>query len=537
MFNENATIRTKTIENDAFTEMLKETADYFKGQGVALVKDFQEIVTEGTLFNEYVSRLSEGLSADDSAQLEAMFENQRMALIKESSIGDIAPIAGLSMPLLRKTWVKCTLKNAIVTETATKPQFTVAYMKPYMILADGTKLDPTKELRGATPTAFGNLPAITTDFHNVGSSVNLITSTLINGVAASKMNGDALNTVLFIQKVKMEVPADSGTVVVEVPVSIKVGISGEIYADVTAKSAHALPANQVVVTDKLFGKVDFSTGDATVVSASGKVKSVQYKGNLTQEANTRTDRISFEISKTEINIPAASHIEAALPMEFIQDTMAIYNIDATAEVTNLLSETVSHKLDQEIALFYEQSDINAGSPYQATFSAKPSAGFNGTPTEWRSELKTMITHWCVRLREDLQIEQGYFILIANPLDAMLLEGVTWSVKNQVDTVGGVMANYDMGVLTGTQQIRVISSSRVAKGKMRVLFFPTTNVQKSYTYYPYSYILSTNLRSGAVGTANLPTIVVSKRHILHEFAPMQFTITITDNDGVIPAKYN
>ena len=227
MFNENATIRTKTIENDAFTEMLKETADYFKGQGVALVKDFQEIVTEGTLFNEYVSRLSEGLSADDSAQLEAMFENQRMALIKESSIGDIAPIAGLSMPLLRKTWVKCTLKNAIVTETATKPQFTVAYMQPYMILADGTKLDLTKEFRSATPTVFGNLPAITTDFHNVGSSVNLITSTLINGVAASKMNGDALNTVLFIQKVKMEVPADSGTVVVEVPVSIKVGISGE----------------------------------------------------------------------------------------------------------------------------------------------------------------------------------------------------------------------------------------------------------------------------------------------------------------------
>lgn len=537
MIIDNGLVSTKKVQNDAFSEMLKETNDLFKSHGINMFTKFSDIITENTLYQSYTDKLQEGLSEDDASQMQALFDNQRLAFINESTLGDIAPIAGLSMPMLRKTWVKCSLKNAIETETATKPAFAVTYMKPVVVTATGEEFDPTKELRWADQAGFGNLPAVIADYLAPSVAHNLITSTLVNGVAASKVNGDALNTALWIQKVKITVPNDTATEEKEVVVKIKAGLQGEIYGKITTTSAHALPANQVTVTDTLFGKVDFTTGDVTVASALGLIKGVSFLGTLTQEANTRTDRVEFRISKQEINIPAASHMEASLPMEFIQDTMALYNIDAAAEATNLLSELVSQKLDQEIYRFFESCDIDAGTPYQASFDCRPAPGFNGKPTEWRSELKTLINYWCVKIREDLQIETGYFVLMGNPLDMMLLdEHVSWTTRANTDSIGGVMTTFDMGVLTGANTIKVVSSSRVPAGKLRIVFYPTTQQQKSYVYYPYSYILSSNLRSGAAGTQNLPTIVVSKRHIMHKYSDMQFTVNILNNKGIMPTQY-
>ena len=104
--------------SDSFDDTLKDAMGYFAESNIQMVSGFNEILGEQALFTEYVSRLSEGLNADEAEALEQLLENSRYSLLKESTVSQVTPIVGLSMPIVRKMWVKTALKNAIPTEVA-----------------------------------------------------------------------------------------------------------------------------------------------------------------------------------------------------------------------------------------------------------------------------------------------------------------------------------------------------------------------------------------------------------------------------------
>ena len=125
--------------SDSFDDTLKDAMGYFAESNIQMVSGFNEILGEQALFTEYVSRLSEGLNADEAEALEQLLENSRYILLKESTVSQVTPIVGLSMPIVRKMWVKTALKNAIPTEVAKKPAFTIAWIEPYVRDANGKK--------------------------------------------------------------------------------------------------------------------------------------------------------------------------------------------------------------------------------------------------------------------------------------------------------------------------------------------------------------------------------------------------------------
>ena len=69
--------------SDSFNETLKDSMGYFAESNVQMISGFQEILGEQALFTEYVSRLSEGLNADEAEALEQLLENSRGELLRE----------------------------------------------------------------------------------------------------------------------------------------------------------------------------------------------------------------------------------------------------------------------------------------------------------------------------------------------------------------------------------------------------------------------------------------------------------------------
>jgi hypothetical protein len=228
-----------------------------------------------------------------------------------------------------------------------------------------------------------------------------------------------------------------------------------------------------------------------------------------------------------------------LPIEFLQDTLALYNIDATVESVDLMSQVTAQKLDLEIIKFFDDSFITSGSPYVGAFDTKPSAGFAGTPTEWRKEIRTMINWWADKLKTDALFTEGYFVIYGNPLDINLIPDINWQFKavgaGAQGERGGVTINYDFGVMTFNNIFQVVSSDNVPQGELTMFFVPTTDKYMTYKYYPYTF----NIEKGGYindQMPNVPSIMMTKRHTIEELIPMQVKIKILNNNGNIVSSY-
>jgi hypothetical protein len=541
------TVKKKQL-TDGFSEVLKETAEYFSENNIDIFHGFREILTEDGLFDEYMSRLTEGSGADEVDELQQLFLNNRYTTLMEATFEQIAPLQSLSMPVIRKMWARTALKNAIPTEVAKLPTFVIAYKMPYLKDTTGAKHYLPEVLYGTNdrvelPKVYAEFLAMTI-FANATGSDNLLTRTVIGGVPASAQNNDAINPILYIDTIKIEVPNDSGVELKEVKVMSKMTLDSKFYIPIKTKSAHVLPANQVDVVDTLLGQLNCTTGEYSLASVKGLVKEFKFAGTLVQDANTRTDVVGFDVKKKEVNIGHGAHLDAPIPIEFLQDAMALYNIDGTVEVIDIMSNVMSQKIDIKLRDFIVDSfdKVTAGNTtyphggysFTGTFDVKPSAGFAGTPTQWRDELKTQIEWWANKLKHHTKFTQGYFVVLGNPVDVQLISDIDWQFTGTNAQKGGVNIDYNVGVLTSHNSFNFVASDNMPQGKLRMIFCPNVNDYMTYKYYPYTFNIQKDYRSAQMSL--VPNIMMTKRDAVEEFIPMQVVVNILHNDGSLISSY-
>ena len=509
--------------SDSFNETLKDSMGYFAESNVQMISGFQEILGEQALFTEYVSRLSEGLNADEAEALEQLLENSRGELLRESTVSQVTPIVGLSMPIVRKMWVKTAMKNAIPTEVAKKPAFTIAWIEPYLRDANGKKTALPQA--GEDSKSFLNLKEVPMPAKGlaVGVTHNLIALAQAKHGVEKR---DALDPIAYLTDL---VDAAGKSLLKDGGCRVKLDIHSGFYGRL------ALADGKVC---QVFGNLDCETGEftVTVVGDGDTVKGVMVEAHLTAENNARTDSVSFDVRTKDIKIGVKAHINTEFPIEWVQDTMALYNIDATVECVDLMSNVVAQRLDYEILDFLEKSDLNQGAPFKGVFDVKPTAGFAGTPTEWRHELRTTIEWWANRIKSYnvSNFISGHFVIIGHPIDIQLIPDIQWQFQNAVAERAGVHVNYDFGIMTASNVFQVIASENVSTGKLRVIFVPNTDKFMTYKYYPYAF----NIEKGYISPnmPYVPSIMMTKRHTIEELIPMQFVIEILHNDGSLIPSY-
>jgi len=534
-------------KSDGFSAILKEAYEYFAENNIEMVAGYADIISEDTLFNEYVNKLTKGLDAEESAQISQILENQRFVQLQESTVNQISPISGLAMPTVRKMWSKTALKNAIPTETAKVPAFTISWMSPYIRKPDGTKYDLPKAVRNQNnldeqePVYAGDIAVPTSTL----VSANLFdwtfdggeptASTKGQGKQAAMINADAINPKIKVYSVTLTYTPASGTAETQ-EVIVNEGLNVSNMFNV---SASATFSDGTVITDQLIGSLDCESGDFTMVSAYGYITAFKFYGTKTHENNRKTDAVSFDIEKKDIRIGTGAHLQAPLPIEFLQDTLALYNIDATVESVDLMAQVTAQKLDLEIIKFFDDSFVTSGAAFQGAFDVKPSAGFAGSPTEWRKEIRTTINWWADKLKSSSLFSEGYFVIYGNPLDINLIPDINWQFKAVGAGVqgerGGVTINYDFGVMTFNNIFQIVSSDNVPQGELTMFFVPTTDKYMTYKYYPYTF----NIEKGGYindQMPNVPSIMMTKRHTIEELVPIIAKIKVLHNDGQIISNY-
>lgn len=532
------------LNNRGYNEVLNESNDLFASQGISILgAGYSEIATNPALLESYIESLCQGVSADHAAQMANLMVNSNRQILQESSITGISPIASLSMPVIRKLWPKFVLKDALKQEEVKTPRFVVTYTKPYLFNADAEG----GENRVYLPRGMKVNNLLQNEVKKTTCVRNLTLT-----AAAPVANLDLTTA--------GEAEGDKGVCKVETSSAIKVQpIDNIVIRDIAVGDAVVVKKTQSMdVSNSIF----VNAGDVQVVARivdakAGKVfvgamgVGAETTVTLTLEAAVSTEynetgwSVGFDIGRMDINIPTGEHFNAPLPIEAINDMMALYNIDGTKETVELMTNVISQKLDLEVLEFlsdayFDQPDyyparddyaveLNAAD-FTYTFDVKPAPGFAGGPKAWREELRPMIDHLAQKIRNNTYYRTGMFNIVCNPIDGQLISNVDWSFRGgQGATMDGVDVDYSVGTYTGAFTYRIIASPMVPEGEMFVLFIPSEDNQMSFKYYPYSF----NIEHGYIDNnrSRTPSIMMTKRCALKCFTPAIGNINILNNTGM------
>jgi hypothetical protein len=477
------------------------------------------------------------------AKMEQLFENSAYDILRESSaIGQLAPIVGISLPILKKNFIEGHAKDIVMTEVPTKPIVKVAFERKFFKDKAGEKYyipdifwDDT--YKRVVDVASGK--AIDDKWFTV-PQMDLPILNLSGGSLEAR---DSLGYDFCIKAVKIEVPGEDADPVLKTIDGLNVqpdfGSNNNFSAKITALGDDT-PATTVV--DVISGTVDQYAGKVTVACAAGKIKSVQFGGRLSNENNVDSVELDRERQVLEWKIgDGKPRINTGLTIERIKDYKALFDIDITTEIISDMSRTITDFEDSSVLTFLDDSlakwktkkdlpfGYKNGFVESAEFSCVPPPNTLQTPSMWiNTELKFNLNRLIDELKDKLRTSDLMFVVYGHPINVSLIQDDVKWVIDEDDKIGGVQLDYSFGVFTGNKnRIHVISSMKVNKDKgLRVVAYPLSKETITFKHYKYSMNIENVYRNPQ--TPNIPNIMGVSRYITTEVLPVQGEFILTGN---------
>jgi hypothetical protein len=533
---------------DGFSTVLREAVDTLRTKDrvhALSANGIQEIAADPTLWRSYKSLLSEGCTADTAETLDILFDNFQTTLFHENTLSSITPVSALTMPMLRKAWPKIGMKEALPTEPVKTPKFTVSTLSPYL-------MDPVSGQKLLLPS-----PGVVTEYNDGGSQrfINSATPLALPAINANVMPtgytvaaGYTLDPIFSVVGVDIVVKtAANGNATTLTNVKVYNGAAetrqGNILVTVTATN----PVDGNTTSDTLFGYVSFADGTLTLTSTgaggatatNAQIVNVYLSGKIESTLNMQSTQVGFDVLTTEIAIGTGEHFDAPLPLEWLQDNLALYNIDGTLKVVDIMTEILAQRVDLQAIQFVQQTFLKGaalnGTNFVRTFDVYPTGNYNGSPTDWLNELRRITDNLVQSMRNVFNFGGGQFVIVGNPIDIALYPGINWIFTAETgDQKDGVEVNYQIGAVSGAQRYAMFTSQNFAPGTIYVFFIPGPDDQKVLTYYPYTFNVERS-SSGFVSpnTPNVPSVLMTKRQVFKDFLQMVGQINILHNDGTLP----
>ena len=285
----------------------------------------------------------------------------------------------------------------------------------------------------------------------------------------------------------------------------------------------------------VISKVDHTT-------PSRKVKGVAFEGYLKSQMNNAESatQVNFDLVDKEVNIPTGPHIVSPLPEEFLTDLLRMFEIDGVAKVIDYISMLIALRTDMDGYRFLDlKNAVPTDHKWQREFDVHPPFRYNGSPTEWRGEIRGVLDNLAQQMMNDVYFTKGQFVILGNPIDTHLIPNIEWAINaDAADEMSGVDVNYQLGV--GRNQnfkFLIVSAQNAPPGDLHLLYIPTMADQKTYVMYPYSFTVNNNAGYRDPNNQNVPAIVAHKRYIYERYTPCMGRLTVKNNDGNMFGTHN
>jgi hypothetical protein len=456
----------------------------------------------GKLANKWTKTgLLEGLGEVEKNNMSILLENQAKQLVVESSVtgqgatagtftvGQSENWAGIALPLVRKVFGQIAAKEFVSVQPMNLPSGLVFFLD-FQYGTDKNPFTSGGSLYG-NRNATGQYPFQTTGteggLYGAGRftySTNQFSSSFSSSLAGYTATSASWADVNFDSSLsasaaigglkKIVVPSASATIPNFDPDAVRgfVLTSGSTFTVATNLPAFtSYNYTNNTITFVLTGSVGGSpVVNSTFVVEYNKITADNNRGDFEDTNATSFSVPNAESATTivipEINIKMQSQaitaktkkLKAVWTPEFAQDLNAYQNIDAEAELTNIMSEYISMEMDLEI-LDMLIEDAAAATEYWTVLnngvynpantngfdfpSATSQTGFFNTQGQWFATLGTKMQKVSNKIHQ-LTLRGGANFLVCSPTVATVLESIPGFAAN----TNGDAANmeYAMGVM-------------------------------------------------------------------------------------------
>ena len=418
--------------------------------------------------------LLEGLGEDvNKNNMALMLENQAKQLVVEStstgtnsyftSGGNGENWAGIALPLVRKVFGQIAAKEFVSVQPMNLPSGLVFFLdfqygtnkNPFQ---NGQSLYGTRSTSSATPFS---TPAAAGGLYGAGRftySTNQFSASLTSGSTAATQ-------AVFAQADWSMVNYDSDFSASAAANKLwKVSITGSLLGNPDYDGARGFlisaSANQIDTYNYAQFTAVSGTTITFIVSGSAlptgpvyitynKATTDQFRGDF-EDSTASTFSIpnagsTSSISIPEINISMQSQaitaktkkLKAAWTPEFAQDLNAYQNLDAEAELTNIMSEYISLEIDLEILDMLIEDAPSGNTEYwsainnvsvTATSNPTASLGFYNTQGTWFQTLGTKVNKISNRIHQ-LTLRGGANFMVVSPTISTILESIPGFAAN------------------------------------------------------------------------------------------------------------
>ena len=421
--------------------------------------------------------LLEGLSNVESNNMSLLLENQAKQLVTEmntistnsgfTSGTEGENWAGIALPLVRKVFGTIVAKEFVSVQPMNLPSGLVFFLdfqygntkNPF---AAGDSLYGDRNASGqypfATPSPEGGLYGAGRFAYSTNQFSSSITSSGVTITSASFADIDYNAGAAGASDLSASIAAGR----VKKMVIASFTASHAPAADKDGVRAFILTSGSVAAGDNLqFATTYSDSADELTMYVSASTAEIAANATYTLYYNKLTTDITrgdFEASSSvavpndlsasqivipEINVKMQSQaitaktkkLKAVWTPEFAQDLAAYQNIDAEAELTNIMSEYISMEIDLEI-LDMLINDAAAGTEYWSVTSNKTidgngtvgTSGYYNTQGQWFQTLGTKVQKLSNKIHQ-LTLRGGANFLVTSPTVATVLESIPGFAAN------------------------------------------------------------------------------------------------------------
>ena len=441
--------------------------------------------------------LLEGLGEVDKNNMSILLENQAKQLVVESSVTGASPTAGtftvgqsenwagIALPLVRKVFGQIAAKEFVSVQPMNLPSGLVFFLD-FQYGTDKNPFASNGSLYG-TRNATGQYP-----FSNPNPAGGLYgagrftysTNQFSASVTLAATGSGSWANVNF----DSDLSASAAAGLIK---KLTVGTSSLSAFDPDAVRGFVITSGSVTVArnlpaftyyDYTNGQINFFVTASTAELTSSTSFVVEYN-KITADNNRGdfedTTATSFSVPNAEsattivipeINIKMQSQaitaktkkLKAVWTPEFAQDLNAYQNIDAEAELTNIMSEYISMEIDLEI-LDMLIEDAAAGTEYWTVLNngvynpnnangfdfptSTTQTGFFNTQGQWFATLGTKMQKLSNKIHQ-LTLRGGANFLVCSPTVATILESIPGFAANSNGDASQM--EYAMGVMKAGQ---------------------------------------------------------------------------------------
>lgn len=536
-------------KNEDFKAGIKNLMEGFKSTyQMDAVSDISRILQFDTMKEAYKdmlladvveSAIDDPYYASMPEKLEQLFENTSMEMLAESSVAALSPIVGISLPVLKKSYIEGHSKDIVMTEVPTKPIIKAAFERRFLKDEAGNKhYIPEIFYDNSYKTIMnkGKGKAVSSAYYPTASNLPMQDFDILTASGGSIQTRDSLAMNFCVKSVMFDVDGTSYPVAINAAPDMASGST--IHCKVKAPTANAAG---VILEDHLVGSVDFYSGKVSLASTAGYIKKVQFGGNLSNENNTETIELDRERELMEWKIPDGTRINTGLTIEKIKDYKALFDFDITTQVISDMSTCLTQYEDSEILNFLTDSfdswktrgdlpfGYTGGFTREGWFSCEPPANKYVTRSQWiDTELKFDTNRFIDELKVLLREQDLMFVVYGHPNNITLIQdNVRWIIDENTK-IGGIALDYRFGVMTANKnRIHVISTLKCPKDRgLRVVAYPLSKDVITFKHYKYSLNIENAYRNKL--TPLTPNVMATSRFLTTEVLPVQGELHIVDN---------